>query len=364
LNVLSTFLTGQVSTDDGRKIAANFAGGTLTTGEDVCLPRGPVTAKFVLGGSGNPAEIPASVSGKIAQALLKYWIEHAHLLRNDTALECPIDIRHSRRDLMAHENGDLSDRSSRDAQSALESAARQLRASPTPARPSAARGREILRRRQERDLLAWASEQGRLIQPDTYLSIVVRGGQEHRVWLDESRQRYLKTTFPGKFGFTVITNPAQVPDLADGTPSEYLERLLLQNSLFGDLIELEGIAQELGQTVILTSQPHITGMDVSQEDIQNFMARQWFKPLNGLQIGRPGALAFYRDLDEVAAFVQGAAAEHHGLHGSIGGRVPRRSQAGDRIQGRDALGPLAAFYPVATPLVWLPALELAVSVDV
>jgi hypothetical protein len=122
------------------------------------------------------------------------------------------------------------------------------------------------------------------------------------VWLDESRQRYLKTTFPGKFGFTVITNPAQVPDLADGTPLEYLERLLLQNSLFGDLIELEGIAQELGQTVILTSQPHITGMDVSREDIQNFMARQWFKPLNGLQIGRPGALAFYRDLDEVAAF--------------------------------------------------------------
>ena len=28
----------------------------------------------------------------------------------------------------------------------------------------------------------------------------------------------------------------------------------------------------------------------------------WFQPLTGLHLGNPGALAFYRDLDEVAAF--------------------------------------------------------------
>ena len=33
-----------------------------------------------------------------------------------------------------------------------------------------------------------------------------------------------------------------------------------------------------------------------------FMAKLWFAPLRGLSLGRPGALAFYRDLDEVAAF--------------------------------------------------------------
>ncbi|HXH39065.1 MAG TPA: S8 family serine peptidase [Thermoanaerobaculia bacterium] len=66
VNVLSTFLTGLVSTDDNRKIPANFASGSLTSGDDVCLLHGPVTAKFVSGGSGNTSEIPTSVSGKIA----------------------------------------------------------------------------------------------------------------------------------------------------------------------------------------------------------------------------------------------------------------------------------------------------------
>ena len=66
VDVLSTFLTGLVSTDDNRKIAANFADGTLTTGDPACLLHGPATAKFVACGSGNTSEIPTSVSGKIA----------------------------------------------------------------------------------------------------------------------------------------------------------------------------------------------------------------------------------------------------------------------------------------------------------
>jgi len=64
--VLSTFLTGLVAADDGRKIGANFADGTLSSGSSACLNRGPVTAKFVSCGLGNPADIPATVSGKIA----------------------------------------------------------------------------------------------------------------------------------------------------------------------------------------------------------------------------------------------------------------------------------------------------------
>ena len=36
--------------------------------------------------------------------------------------------------------------------------------------------------------------------------------------------------------------------------------------------------------------------------MSTFMAKLWFTPLTGLSLGRPGALAFYRDLDEVAAF--------------------------------------------------------------
>jgi len=66
VNVISTFLNGRVATDDGRKIPANFADGTLSSGDSACLSKGPVTAKFVSGGTGNVTEIPASVSGKIA----------------------------------------------------------------------------------------------------------------------------------------------------------------------------------------------------------------------------------------------------------------------------------------------------------
>ena len=44
------------------------------------------------------------------------------------------------------------------------------------------------------------------------------------------------------------------------------------------------------------------GDPATAHEMTTFMARLWFKPLAGLSLGRPGALAFYRDLDEVAAF--------------------------------------------------------------
>jgi subtilisin family serine protease len=66
VSVLSTFLTGLLATDDARKIAANFAVGTLTSGDAACLSHGPVAAKFVACGTGATTEIPTSVTGKIA----------------------------------------------------------------------------------------------------------------------------------------------------------------------------------------------------------------------------------------------------------------------------------------------------------
>jgi len=44
------------------------------------------------------------------------------------------------------------------------------------------------------------------------------------------------------------------------------------------------------------------GGPVSAEEMTAFMGKLWFKPLAGLSLGRPGALAFYRDFDETAAF--------------------------------------------------------------
>jgi hypothetical protein len=90
--------------------------------------------------------------------------------------------------------------------------------------------------------------------------------------------------------------------LTSALPLEYLERLLLHNQLFGDDIRFEGVAVEENKTVIITSQPVLIGEPASPEEITESLAKIWFKPLRNLHLGRPGALAYYRDLDEVAAF--------------------------------------------------------------
>lgn len=203
---------------------------------------------------------------------------------------------------MPDETSHLPDGPEGDAEGALESAACHLRTSPRPAGTSPARSREILRGRQERDLLTWARENNRLIDPVSYLALLEDEGEEHRVWLNTSSQRYFKATHTGRFGFAVIALPDGSLELTAATPLEYVERLLVQNSLFGDSIRLEGIATETGGTVILTSQPNIEGDSVTADEMLAFMSKLWFKPLRGLSLGRPGALAFYRDLDEVAAF--------------------------------------------------------------
>src|SRR5438876_872124 len=132
---------------------------------------------------------------------------------------------------MADEESRLSDESGGDAQSALESAARQLRTTPRPAGGFPARERQVFRGRQERDLRAWASENNRLIAPSHYLSSAVRGGEEHRLWPSPDRARYWKATYPGCAGFTAIAVHEE-PDLTPALPLEYLQRLSLQNQLF------------------------------------------------------------------------------------------------------------------------------------
>ena len=116
--------------------------------------------------------------------------------------------------------------------------------------------------------------------------------------------RYWKFTHPGLCGFTVVCGEetGHLPELTNALPLEYLERLLLQNSLFADDVRLEGVALENEKPVFVTSQPAILGTSISTTEMTAFMRKLWFQPLPGLSLGRPGSLAFYRDLDEVAAF--------------------------------------------------------------
>jgi hypothetical protein len=130
------------------------------------------------------------------------------------------------------------------------------------------------------------------------------GGEEHRIATPGDRSRYWKATHPGRCGFTVICGEETggEPELTNALPLEYFERLLLQNNIFSDDVRLEGIALENRKLVLVTSQRAILGSDVTAEEMTAFMQKVWFAPLHGLSLGRPGSLAFYRDLDEIAAF--------------------------------------------------------------
>jgi hypothetical protein len=207
-------------------------------------------------------------------------------------------------ELVLNETGGIPEQAGGDAESALESAARHLQATPRPVGAIPTREREMLCRRQTRDLLAWARENNCLIDFSRYLTIAEPGGQEHRIWPSPDRTRIFKATYPDSFGFTVISSEATAghPELTRSLPLEYLERLRLQNQIFGDAIILEAVAAERESTVIVSSQPTLIGQPVSSDEIIEFMRRLWFDLVPGLSLGNPGALSFYRDLDEVAAF--------------------------------------------------------------
>ena len=117
----------------------------------------------------------------------------------------------------------------------------------------------------------------------------------------DAKPNYLKATYPGRYGFTVVAGPVY-PGLSPALPGEYLERLRLANAHFGDDVRLEGVTREQGEIVVFTSQPTIVGDAATPEEIVRFMAARRLAPLDGLALGHPGALTFYRDLDQLAAF--------------------------------------------------------------
>jgi hypothetical protein len=125
------------------------------------------------------------------------------------------------------------------------------------------------------------------------------GGQEHRVL--DAAPHYVKATYPGQYGFTVVAGPAY-PGLSPALPLEYLERLELGNECFGDDWRLEGVGREEGRLVVFTSQTTVVGEAACPDEIIAFMEKRRLALLDGVALGHPGALSFYRDLDALAVF--------------------------------------------------------------
>lgn len=112
---------------------------------------------------------------------------------------------------------------------------------------------------------------------------------------------YIKATYPGQYGYTVVAGPVY-PGLAAALPLEYLVRLHTGNEVFGDDWRLEAVGRETGKLVIFTSQTTVVGEAAAPDEIIAFMARRRLALLDSLALGHPGALSFYRDLDQLAVF--------------------------------------------------------------
>ncbi|HEY3761344.1 MAG TPA: hypothetical protein VGN23_06315 [Verrucomicrobiae bacterium] len=142
----------------------------------------------------------------------------------------------------------------------LESAARYARGggSPAPDHDSDHATRTKRVEIEQRRLIQWAEENKKLGRSHRLPLEFGRGG-EHQVYFQKSAKRHLKLTLlERQLGYGI----APGSHIRGATPSEYLDRLDLQNQIFNDDIRLERIILKKNKPMILTSQPFIKSVQL------------------------------------------------------------------------------------------------------
>lgn len=179
-----------------------------------------------------------------------------------------------------HQPGEMAN-----ARRSLESAAADVRGSQSsaPAHDESRTDRMSRIRREEDRLRPWAEERGLLIDrtpPDLDLH------GEHGVYHDESKGRYFKVTRGDRHqGYGIALGS----HLHGASPAEYLDRLVLQNSLFDDDIRLEWISPRPNRKLaIVSSQPDITGEPARPGEIDVLMESKGFTRLTDGAFLDPG----------------------------------------------------------------------------
>lgn len=85
-------------------------------------------------------------------------------------------------------------------------------------------------------------------------------------------------------------------DTSPGLPIPYLERLLLQNKVFGDQITFVGVGGEHNRCRIITRQPHVEGQEASVDVIEEGMGFLGFERLpERFCVGYAESMTFIRD---------------------------------------------------------------------
>jgi len=179
-----------------------------------------------------------------------------------------------------------------DAGRTLESAARYTRGggAPAPDHDSDFATRKERVKGEQRRLIQWAQEnrklgRGRRLPPE-----FGRGG-EHQVYFHRVKRRYIKSTLlERQLGYGIALG-----SLTRGaTPSEYLDRLDLQNLIFHDDIRLERIMSNSGKPIIITSQPFIMGVMATAAPLDELMLDKGYEKLtDGAYYSEPEGLLIF-----------------------------------------------------------------------
>ena len=174
----------------------------------------------------------------------------------------------------------------------LESAARYTRGGgpPAPDHDSDYATRTKRVKVEQQRLIQWAKANGKLGRGRRLPLEFGRGG-EHQVYFQKRTQRYIKATLLERqkgYGIALGSNDR------GATPSEYLDRLDLQNQIFSDDIRLERIALKNGQPVIITSQPFIKGIKATAAELDELMQGKNYEKLadGAYYAEREGLLVF------------------------------------------------------------------------
>ena len=138
----------------------------------------------------------------------------------------------------------------------------------------------------------WATRFGYCLSEDFLQQFkAVSSGAEHEVFFDQISQCAVKVTRDGRFGHSLIGEGQSA------LPSEYLQRLIHHNQIFGDNILLLGLIATEGNVRLVTSQPWIAEggalADITEVDVV-----EYFESLGFQKSSVADVAAFYnKELD-------------------------------------------------------------------
>jgi len=96
-------------------------------------------------------------------------------------------------------------------------------------------------------------------------------------------------------GYTVSWH-AGVPFMHNALPLDYLERMIRQNTIFGDDVRLVGLWNPAGhEWRIITTQPHVDGQPATVSELEKAFESIGFEILPWRNVGYEGSLAVRKD---------------------------------------------------------------------